>query len=69
MNYKKYFTQNNSLKYFCYSHLHRNVSARFLTCEPNLTNETNYRDEADRFYEDEKHWIRKEILQETRDGN
>ncbi|GAB6022258.1 hypothetical protein CHUAL_006389 [Chamberlinius hualienensis] len=33
-----------------YSHLHLNVSVRFLTCEPNFEKMANYVDEADLFY-------------------
>lgn len=41
-----------------YSHLHSNISMRFLTCEPNFKNEPNYIDEADKFYEAPMKWIR-----------
>lgn len=43
--------------------MHRNVTMRFLTCEPNLTSrtlrqsETKYLDEADQFYEDHASWF------------
>ncbi|XP_044728935.1 GPI mannosyltransferase 3 [Chrysoperla carnea] len=40
-----------------YSHLHVNVPARILTCEPDFTNSPNYRDEADLFYENPVEWI------------
>jgi len=40
-----------------YSHLHLNISARFLTCEPNLNNISNYTDEADIFYENPMKWL------------
>lgn len=40
-----------------YSHVHLNVTMNFLTCEPNLKNATNYRDEAEIFYEDPMKWI------------
>lgn len=33
-----------------YSHVHANVTMRFLRCEPNLRNVENYVDEADQFY-------------------
>jgi phosphatidylinositol glycan class B len=51
--------ENNNAKIFfmmpChttpyYSHIHVNVSMRFLHCEPNLDNKQNYVDEADQFY-------------------
>lgn len=41
-----------------YSHLHLNVKARFLTCEPNLAAEAHYVDEADIFYQDPERWLR-----------
>lgn len=40
-----------------YSHLHQNVPARFLTCEPNLQQLSNYIDEADRFYQNPKEFM------------
>lgn len=43
-----------------FSYLHRNVSMRFLMCEPNLSKEKHYIDEADRFYEDALGWLKKE---------
>lgn len=33
-----------------YSHIHVNVTLRFLTCEPNIEQKENYLDEADQFY-------------------
>lgn len=45
-----------------YSHLHRNVSARFLTCEPNLNGVEGYVDEADVFYQDPSGWLETEFL-------
>uniref|UniRef100_A0A182PZW1 Mannosyltransferase n=1 Tax=Anopheles farauti TaxID=69004 RepID=A0A182PZW1_9DIPT len=44
-----------------YSHLHQNVSVRFLRCEPNLTDQPNYVDEADQFYDNPMGWIRKNL--------
>lgn len=41
-----------------YSHVHANISMRFLSCEPNFKNEPNYIDEADKFYEAPMKWIR-----------
>lgn len=41
-----------------YSHVHANITMRFLTCEPNFKNENNYLDEADKFYEAPMKWIR-----------
>lgn len=43
------------------SHVHANVSMRFLTCEPNLTKKDNYVDEADQFYENPMKWIRSHL--------
>lgn len=41
--------------------MHRNVTMRFLTCEPNLeaneTTETPYLDEADRFFSNNTRWF------------
>ncbi|XP_026849619.1 GPI mannosyltransferase 3 isoform X1 [Drosophila persimilis] len=44
-----------------YSHIHENVTMRFLTCEPNLKNQENFKDEADRFYESPNHWLSSHI--------
>ncbi|CAH0553253.1 unnamed protein product [Brassicogethes aeneus] len=42
-----------------YSHLHVNVSSRFLTCEPNFNkSNTHYIDEADTFYNNPNVWLR-----------
>lgn len=41
-----------------YSHIHANISMRFLTCEPNFANEKNYSDEADKFFQAPMKWIR-----------
>lgn len=43
-----------------YSHLHKNVTMRFLTCEPNLKGEENYLDEADVFEKDPLFWLQQE---------
>ncbi|KAK0164726.1 hypothetical protein PV328_003315 [Microctonus aethiopoides] len=40
-----------------YSHLHLNISMRFLSCEPNLKNQPNYLDEADHFFNNPTRWI------------
>ncbi|KAJ8029122.1 GPI mannosyltransferase 3 [Holothuria leucospilota] len=42
-----------------YSHLHSNVSLKFLTCHPNLEHITDYVDEADLFYENPQKWLEK----------
>lgn len=48
-----------------YSHLHRNVSARFLTCEPNFKNVENYLDEADLFFQRPKEWLEDNYKNQT----
>lgn len=40
-----------------YSHIHKNVSIRFLTCEPNLHNQENYLDDTDHFFRDPSAWL------------
>ncbi|XP_058805584.1 GPI mannosyltransferase 3 isoform X1 [Phymastichus coffea] len=40
-----------------YSHLHRNVSMRFLTCEPNLKSSKDYIDETDKFRRNPMNWL------------
>lgn len=56
------FNKARKLTTFCnYSHIHENVTMRFLTCEPNLKQMDNYKDEADRFYESPKTWIRSNV--------
>lgn len=44
-----------------YSHVHHNVSLRFLTCEPNFDKKQNYVDEADLFYNEPMKWIRSHL--------
>jgi len=39
------------------SYLHRNVTMKFLTCEPNLARASNYTDEADLFYKSPETWL------------
>lgn len=46
-----------------YSHLHFDVQARFLTCEPNLNHTINIREEQDLFYDDPLAWLNKEVHQ------
>ena len=43
-----------------FSYIHRNISMRFLTCEPNLEHRKNYTDEADVFYKDPVGWLKAE---------
>lgn len=44
-----------------YTHIHVNVPIRFLTCEPDFKNsDSNYRDEADRFYDNPNKWLHTE---------
>ncbi|XP_029164117.1 GPI mannosyltransferase 3 [Nylanderia fulva] len=40
-----------------YSHLHVNVSVKFLTCKPNLDNSNDYLDEADQFFANPTLWL------------
>lgn len=51
-----FFTPCHSTPY--YSHIHANITMRFLTCEPNFKNQEKYLDEADKFYEAPMKWIR-----------
>lgn len=44
-----------------YSHIHANVTMRFLTCEPNFKGDEKYLDEADKFYEAPMKWIRSHL--------
>ena len=52
-----------------YSHLHRNVSMRFLTCEPDLTDQgPQYIDEADRFFADPISWLEVNLFSLNKHG-
>ncbi|KAL1116795.1 hypothetical protein AAG570_005265 [Ranatra chinensis] len=51
-----------------YSHLHKNVSTRFLTCEPNFTHDAAYIDEAELFYKNSTAWLRREYPASGRDA-
>lgn len=44
-----------------YSHVHKNVSLRFLSCEPNFSKLSDYTDEADLFHEAPMKWIRNHL--------
>lgn len=45
-----------------YSHVHQNVTMRFLTCEPNFdATRTDYLDEADEFYANPSYWLQSHI--------
>ncbi|XP_076371166.1 phosphatidylinositol glycan anchor biosynthesis class B isoform X4 [Tachypleus tridentatus] len=44
-----------------YSHIHRNVSMRFLTCEPNFEEISYYKDEADIFFCNPTAWLEENI--------
>lgn len=55
-----HYTLSFVLCAFVFSYVHRNISMRFLTCEPNLKSVTNYTDEADQFYQDPGEWLHKE---------
>lgn len=50
-----------NLYIFISSHIHQNVTMRFLTCEPNLKQTPNYKDEAEQFFESPVHWLRSHI--------
>lgn len=41
-----------------YSHIHRNLSMTFITCEPNLLNLENYQDETDLVFSDPHSWLK-----------
>ena len=43
-----------------FSYIHRNITMRFLTCEPNLEKKEEYIDEADDFYNDPAAWLKQE---------
>lgn len=51
---------NQTLHYqfFC-SHLHVNVTTRFLTCNPNFDNANIKNDEVTQFYNSPNKWLRK----------
>ena len=53
---------NNVLNHF-FSHLHSNVTVRFLTCEPNLAGLPHYQDESDKFFNNPGHWLHTTFLQ------
>lgn len=44
-----------------YSHVHQNITLRFLTCEPNFANDNHYMDEADQFYNNPIAWLQLHI--------
>lgn len=44
-----------------YSHVHQNVTMRFLTCEPNFNDASQYKDEADQFFANPAAWLRAHI--------
>lgn len=45
-----------------YSHLHKNVSMRFLTCEPNLKQLKDYEEEQITFFQNPMTWLEKNYL-------
>ncbi|XP_072038119.1 GPI mannosyltransferase 3-like [Amphiura filiformis] len=49
-----------------YSHVHQNVTMRFLGCEPNLRNRSNYREEAETFYDAPGKWLQREYGSKTK---
>lgn len=48
------------MKINVFSHLHINIPTRFLHCNPNLTNDKNYVEEATSFYKNPAEWLEKE---------
>eukprot|EP00088_Acartia_fossae_P046005 TRINITY_DN4962_c0_g1_i19.p1 TRINITY_DN4962_c0_g1~~TRINITY_DN4962_c0_g1_i19.p1 ORF type:complete len:521 (-),score=46.20 TRINITY_DN4962_c0_g1_i19:135-1697(-) len=48
-----------------YSHIHTNISTRFLECTPNLQNDESYREEADIFYADPESWLQNNFSQDS----
>lgn len=57
------------LQAFCalyFSYIHRNISMRFLTCEPNLQHKENYLDEADIFFNDPIGWLKREYASSSK---
>ncbi|XP_014230783.1 GPI mannosyltransferase 3 isoform X1 [Trichogramma pretiosum] len=49
-----------------YSHLHKNVSMRFLTCEPNLSGAKDYKDESDHFFTNPMLWLEANYPNDTK---
>lgn len=45
-----------------YSHLHKNISMRFLTCEPNLKKIKSYKEEQEIFFENPMDWLETNYL-------
>ena len=43
--------------FLVFSYVHRNISMRFLTCEPNLAHVANYTDEAEEFFLRPDEWL------------
>ncbi|KAJ7311336.1 hypothetical protein JRQ81_006952 [Phrynocephalus forsythii] len=48
-----------------YSHIHCRLQLRFLQCPPDLTGETEYQDEAERFYAGPLRWLAEEFPNAT----
>ncbi|XP_066593990.1 GPI mannosyltransferase 3 [Prorops nasuta] len=48
-----------------YSHLHMNVTIRFLTCEPNLEGKEFYMDEADQFFMQPMEWLKENYINQN----
>lgn len=48
-----------------YSHLHKNISMRFLTCEPNLKKSDDYKEEQIAFFENPMIWLEENYLHNT----
>ncbi|XP_054707601.1 GPI mannosyltransferase 3-like [Uloborus diversus] len=42
-----------------YSYMHKDIPMRFLLCEPNFSNDVNYIEEAEEFFQDAPSWLQK----------
>ena len=51
------------------SHLHLNITTRFLHCDPDFTNNAKYIEESVRFYRNPLLWLEKEYPQEVELAN
>lgn len=49
-----------------YSHLHVNITTRFLRCDPNVIGAVNYVEEATKFYSNPTAWLDKEYPMSTK---
>eukprot|EP00092_Neocalanus_flemingeri_P000778 GFUD01000828.1.p1 GENE.GFUD01000828.1~~GFUD01000828.1.p1 ORF type:complete len:481 (-),score=176.20 GFUD01000828.1:11-1453(-) len=51
-----------------YSHIHSNTSLDFLSCQPNLSDDPQYRDQADVFYSSPLVWLEQKFPQSEEDS-